>query len=342
MHSPNYTFADLLHIFFALRSNPDRIRTYDDLAQATGISRRSLAHWFAGDYAPRTPEPVERLGDMLGLTGFQIDLMLYAINPRWSRYNTPADQLQTVEVIRRVEQRLPDPSISPNDLPSPSQIESTWPILFRDNFESNAHHWGLGSKDDDSGRVERSISNQCLELRLSNRFVSEMFIGADSQCFTPDRYYCSVYGRFVSEAGPDDGLALVFEEISDACHGLIRIRDRSGEFSVIQGFHGGDFWKIYLQRRPMHGYRTGQFNKIALLVEHQQHSLFINDYHQASWELPRLPASRIDLGIIAGGQQQAEVHFKDFWVRVPADQRPFATLEGLIGGNLANSTWRNR
>ncbi len=102
------------------------------------------------------------------------------------------------------------------------------------------------------------------------------------------------------------------------------------------------FLEIYLQRRPIHGYRTGQFNKIALLVENQQHSLFINDYHQASWELLRLPASRIDLGIIAGGQQQATVQFKDFWMRVPADQRSFATLEALIGGTLANSTWRTQ
>lgn len=55
-----------------------------------------------------------------------------------------------------------------------------------------------------------------------------------------------------------------------------------------------------------------------------------------------MPASRIDLGIIAGGQQQAEVQFKDFWVHVPADQQPFATLEALIKGTLANSTWRNQ
>src|SRR3712207_1139396 len=134
IHTPNYSFADLLHIFYALRLYPERIRTYEDFAQALGVSRRTLAGWFAGDYTPRTPDVVMNIGRVLGLTALQADLLFYAVDPGWVRHGTPMEVLKNIELIRYREHLLPYPLPAGEPPPTITEIEREWDLVFEDKF----------------------------------------------------------------------------------------------------------------------------------------------------------------------------------------------------------------
>ncbi|MEM7133361.1 MAG: helix-turn-helix transcriptional regulator [Chloroflexota bacterium] len=141
-----YTFAELLTIFFQLAETKV---TQSEFAQQLGVSRRTVAGWFAGDYAPRKPDKIEEIAYLLCLTSLQTDLLLYSVNPDWIRYGTPPSTLEDAEVIRYREHEVSSSDIEPNafvSAPSVSQIEREWPIIFDETFESNHQRWGEGTK----------------------------------------------------------------------------------------------------------------------------------------------------------------------------------------------------
>ena len=154
----NYTFAELLTVYFHLHQDLETRKTQTELATAIGVSRRTLAGWFAGDYLPRTPDLIERLANALCLTAFQADLLFYAVNPAWVKYGTPATVLAQAEVIRYREQE-DEPRPLPQAAPSLAQIEATWRPHFRENFTSNYQRWGVGHKRNGICRIERALAN---------------------------------------------------------------------------------------------------------------------------------------------------------------------------------------
>lgn len=97
---PNYTFAELLNIYFHLQNDLEGRKTQTDLSTELGVSRRTVAGWFAGEYTPRSSAVVERLAHALCLTAFQADLLFYSVDSTWVKYGTPPALLQTAEVIR--------------------------------------------------------------------------------------------------------------------------------------------------------------------------------------------------------------------------------------------------
>ncbi len=113
------------------------------MAAAIGVSRRTLAGWFAGDYLPRTADLIEGLATALSLTAFQADLLFYTVNPTWVKYGTPATVLAQAEVLRYREQEDGAQPL-PQTTPSIAQIETTWRPHFQETFTSNYQRWGGG------------------------------------------------------------------------------------------------------------------------------------------------------------------------------------------------------
>lgn len=331
MHLPNYTFADLLHIYFALRLDHQRIRTYDDLAHALGVSRRTVSGWFASDYTPRTPDIVARLAQVLSLSQLQADLLFYAVNPMWVRYGTPEQVLQTMELVRYNEQVLSSPTATSARPPAIREVEHGWSSVFEDHFAQNAHRWGLGVKDDGVCRIERSIADGQLTLRLQNYFHDTAFLGADSACFAPPIYYLTVHAQVFDAHDDDDGVALIFEEISDNCLAMFRIRTRLQQASVMQTFDGTTHFHIYLNRVPVPSLRAGTPNKLAILAIHTDHWFYVNDLLVGQCSIPRFPRARLDVGVAAGVQQRITACFRDFRVRVPPATHIYPILKHVTG-----------
>jgi hypothetical protein len=164
-----------------------------------------------------------------------------------------------------------------------------------------------------------SIADGCYRLRLHSRFHWTVTLGGDSHCFAPPVYYLSVEGRRLSgNNDEEDGLGLFFEEISDGSHGLFRIRDSIQAISIFATRNGGDHSDIYLERPQCPAIRREQTNKLAILAMHEQHWFYINNLlvHQAV--IPRLPHTRLDVGITSGSSVPVECEFRNFRVRVPA------------------------
>jgi transcriptional regulator with XRE-family HTH domain len=330
----NYTFADLLHIFYRFQQDPEQRKTQEDLAREIGVSQRTINNWFNGDYLPRSPEIAERLARVLGLTAFQADLMLDTINPKWVRYGTPPEVLHAAEVIRYREE---DIQYSAGDLqptPSLAQIEGEWRVIFSDTFERNHHRGGLGVVGDGTGESERRILDGRYFRRLRSLFHGNVFMGGDSHCFAPDIYYLSVYATLIQRGDDEDGYALIFEEVSDGCHAVFRIREPQLQASVVQTFNGGEQFNIYMRRAPAPMLRQGAANKIAILAIHKDFWFYINNQLVGQCMIPRLPSSRLDVGATAASAQPVICHFRDFQVRVPQATRLYPALEQLIGMQL--------
>jgi transcriptional regulator with XRE-family HTH domain len=330
MHIPNYSFADLLHIFFALRLDYDTIRTYEDLAQAVGVSRRTVSGWFAGDYTPRHPDLVGRLAQVLNLSQLQADLLFYAVHPTWVRYGTPEKVLHTLEIVRYNEQFMSYPIANSEVPPAISEIEHEWSSVFEDQFEHNYNRWGLGIKDDGVCRIERSMADGKLILTLQNYFHDTAFLGADSACFAPPIYYLTVHAQMLHAHAEDDGLALIFEEISDNCLAMFRIRTNLQQASVMQTFDGTTHFHIYLNRVPVPFLRAGTTNKLAILAIHHNHWFYINDRLVGQCSIPRFPRTRLDVGIAAGVKQRVSCQFQHFQVRVPPATHVYPMLEQAV------------
>jgi DNA-binding XRE family transcriptional regulator len=331
MHFPNYTFADLLHIFFALRLDHDRIRTYDDLAHAVGVSRRTITGWFAGDYTPRQPDIVVRLAQAFSLSQVQADLLCYAVHPTWVRYGTPEQVLKTLELVRYNEQVLSYPMANSDVPPAIHDIEREWRSVFEDHFERNSNRWGLGVKDDGACRIERSMDDGQLCLTLQNYFHDTAFMGADSACFAPPIYYLTVHAQMLQGSTEEDGCALIFEEISDSCLAIFRLRENLQQASVVQTFDGTTHFNIHLNRVSAPSLRPRAANKIAILAIHNDYWFYINNMLVGQCAIPRLPRTRLDVGVAAGVQQRITCCFEDFRVRVPRATDGYPMLEHIIG-----------
>lgn len=312
----NYTFAELLTVFFHLHQDLETRKTQAELAAAIGVSRRTIASWFAGDYLPRTADLVEQLANALCLTTFQADLLFYAVNPLWVKYGTPATLLTEAEVIRYREQEDETPSL-PKATPSVARMESTWHTAFCDQFVSNYQRWGVGHKDSGICRIERSMHNGYYQLTLQNDYHEDVFMGGDSNCFAPPIYYLSVQAKLVQGMDKADGYGLMFEAINDECYAFLRVREQMRRISVVQTQNGGDNAMVYLRQLPAPSLQPNRFNKLAILALHDEHWFYVNDRLIGHQVLARLPVARLDVGIAAGMGQQAVCEFTAFSVLVP-------------------------
>lgn len=144
-------------------------------------------------------------------------------------------------------------------------------------------------------------------------------------------YYLTVQAQLVQGSTEADGYGLLFEEINDECYALLRIREKQGKASVVQTLNGGDQSTIYLNRAPVPILRPQVANKVAMLAIHADHWFYVNDVLIGSYTIPRLPYARLDVGIIAGLQQQVICDFADFRVYAPPDARLYLTVENLTG-----------
>jgi len=331
----SYTFAELLNIFFHLQQDLEGKKTQEDLANELKVGRRTVARWFAGDYTPHSPEVVERLARVLCLTAFQVDLLLYSVNPAWVRYGTPRSVLEAAEVVRYREEEIAYEGELLQPVPSILQIEREWQVVFRDAFETNYQRWGTGIKNNGMCHLERSIRDQSYVLSLQNQYHEDVFMGGDSNCFAPDIYYLTVKARMSQGNTEADGYGLMFEEMSDECYAIMRIRESLHKVSVVQTFNGGDKYNIYLRRGLAPSLRVKDVNQLAILAIHNDFWFYINDALIGQHTIPRLPYSRLDVGIVASSQQHVICHFQDFRVYVPQATRLYPALEHILGMSLA-------
>ena len=319
-----HSFAELLQVFWVLRLEPELNQA--DLAQKIGVSLPTLSNWFTGKYKPRRTEDVDTLARVLRLSAFEADLLLYAINPKWVKYQTPLHILDQFEFIKTWEKLMPQAPFIPCERVPIEQMETHWPLFFEDRFESNGNHWGLGWRDDGVCRVERSIANGCYTLTLHNRFYWNIYLGGDSHCFAPPVYYMSVeVQRLSGNNAEEDGFGLIFEEICDGSHGLFRIRDAVPAISIFLTRNGGDHCDIYLDRTSCAAVRVRQTNKLAILAINNHHWFYVNNVLVFDAEIPRIPHTRLDVGIFSGSTVPVTCEYRNFVVRVPT---PIAQANG--------------
>ena len=314
---PNYSFADLLHIFFYLHQDPAEKRTQAKLAGAIKVSRRTMANWFAGDYTPRSPDVVERLAHALCLTTFQADLLLYSVNPSWIKYGTPGQVLEMAEVLRYREADEPPNNAASQAVFSMAQVEREWRLLYHDTFASNYRRWGVGTKNNGMCQLERLMEEGSYVLSIQNQFHEDVFMGGDSSFLAPDIYCFTARAKMARGDTQDDGYGLMFEEISDECFAVFRIREKLRRASVVQTFNGGDKFNVFLRQVPALAIRPGDTNHLAILAIHQDHWFFVNEALIGHCLIQRMSCARLDVGIIAGTQQHVTCRFQDLRVYVP-------------------------
>lgn len=326
-----YTFAELLTCFYHLHQDLENRKTQTELAALLHVNRRTITNWFNGNYVPRQPEVVEALARALSLTAFQADLLFYAVDPTWVKYGTPAAVLEAAEIVRYREEAIAYPRELLEPMPSLTQIEREWRLVFHDKFTSNYRRWGVGVKENGICRLERRMREGCYELALDNQYHEDVFMGGDSNCFAPDIYYLTVQGQMSQGNTADDGYGVMFEEISDECFALFRVREQQRQVSVIQTFTGGDHAQVYLRRKPTPAIKVGEMNKLGILAIHVEHWFSLNDTWVGHCLLPRLPYSRLDVSIIAGSHQIVACQFQDLRVYAPPSTRLYPALEQLVG-----------
>jgi len=153
----NYTFAELLTVFFHLHQDVIERKTQSQLAEELNVSRRTLINWFAGDYVPRSQDVILRLAHSLCLTSLQTDLLFYAVNPAWVKYGTPAHILEAAHLVRYREEEIESPQPQVELAYSITEIEQQWQLVFQENFEKNYQRWGEGEKRNGMAHLTRTI-----------------------------------------------------------------------------------------------------------------------------------------------------------------------------------------
>lgn len=316
---PRYTFAELLNVFFYLHKGVAQCKTQGELATALKVSRRTVSGWFAGDYMPRSPALIEQVAHLLCLTSLQADLLFYAVDPTWVKYGTPATVLATADLLRYQETDVPvqPTALQPKRPPVIEQIEREWQLVLAEDFTTNSRRWGTGVKDDGIALIERTLGVGRYRLTLTNRFHEDVFLGGDSAIFAPEIYCLSVYAQLVQGATEADGYSLLFEEISDECQAMFRIRERARRVSVVQAMPGQPEFKVYLNKVAAPSLRPGQPNKVAIVAIHQDHWFYVNDACIGHQTIARLPSTRLDVGVVAGVGQQVICHFQHFRLYTP-------------------------
>ena len=312
----NYTFAELLTVYFHLHQDLETRKTQTELAAAIGVSRRTLTGWFAGDYLPRTPDLVEGLATALCLTAFQADLLFYAVNPAWVKYGTPAAVLAEAAVLRYREQ-AGAAAPAPQAIPSLAQIEASWRPYFQEEFTSNYQRWGVGVKHNGICRVERAMADSCYRLTVQNEYHEDVFMSGDSNCLAPPNYYLTVHAQLVQGGDEADGYGIMFEAINDECYAFFRVRDSMRRVSVVQTRNGGDDAQVFLRQIPVAGLQPGQPNQVAILALQEDHWFYVNGQLIGHCVLPRLRLARLDVGVAAGVGQRVVCEFRQLRVTVP-------------------------
>ncbi|KAB8139954.1 helix-turn-helix transcriptional regulator [Chloroflexia bacterium SDU3-3] len=316
----NYTFAELLHVFFALHTNK-AIHTYSELSSSIGVSRRTINAWFAGEYPPRSKELVLRIAEELLLTPQQADLLLYSVKPSWVAYGTPPEVLEHIQLFRYSEDADATPTINSEDIETPdlSEIMHLWSICFDEPFTSNHQSWGTGVKDDGVCAVHRSIAGGRYTLELQNRAHETAFMAGDSSCFAPKTFCLTAQVRMLSGGNDDEGAALVFEEISDNCFALFRMRPYTQQASVVQTFEGRNHHHIYINRISAPSIKKDDTNTLAIICIDESFWFYINGapVQKARTHIPRLSRSRLDVAVIAGAFRSVSAAWSNFCVRVP-------------------------
>lgn len=112
----------------------------------------------------------------------------------------------------------------------------------------------------------------------------------------------------------DDGYGILFELCNDERYALFRVREKMGKFSVVQTEDGGDNATVFIRQAPAPSIRKEAANKLAILAIYDQHWFYINDAFVGHHQIDRLPSARLDVGIVAGCQQQVICGFRDFKV----------------------------
>jgi transcriptional regulator with XRE-family HTH domain len=330
-----YTFAELLTCFYHLHQDLENRKTQAELADLLQISRRSMTNWFSGNYVPREPAKIEIVARALSLTAFQADLLFYSVNPTWVKYGTPPAVLEAAEIVRYREEDIAYPHELVEPTLKPERLEQEWSLVFHDTFASNYRRWGVGVKENGMCRLERRMKANRYELTLHNQYHEDVFMGGDSNCFAPDIYYLTVGARMVQGHTEDDGYGLMFEEISDECYALLRVREQARQVSVVQTFTGGDHAQVYIRRKPAPAICVGATNKVAILAIRNDHWFYLNDTLIGHCLLPRLSYSRLDVGIVAGSGQAVICEFQNFLLYAPPSIKLYPTLEKLTGLTLA-------
>lgn len=321
----NYSFADLLHIFFGLHQYPvpkeagkKMRKTQKDIAREVGVSPRTMSSWFNGSSVPLVDQDIVNLSEALALNAEQADMLAYSVNSKWVRYGTPLSKLENMELLRYREIRIPYELNSTKLPPTVRQIETEWVPYFVDTFRNNNKRWGTGIKNDGTGEIERRIEQGRYVLSLRNIFHENVFMGGDSHCFAPYTYYVSVRAKLVQAETAEEGYALIFEELSDGYHCIFRIREAQKQASVVQTLNGGhQGFDIYVNRESAPSILPGSVNKIAILAIHEDHWFYINDSLIAHQVISRLPSSRLDIGVIASRNQHVICQFQNFFVYIP-------------------------
>jgi hypothetical protein len=147
-------------------------------------------------------------------------------------------------------------------------------------------------------------------LTLTNHFHEDVFLGGDSAIFAPPVYYVSVYAQLVQGATAADGYSLLFEEISDECQAMVRVRERGRKVSVVQAVPGRPEFQVYLNKVAAPSLQPGQANKIAIVAVEQDHWFYLNDACVGHAVIARQPWARLDVGVVAGVGQQVIAHFQ--------------------------------
>ena len=116
----------------------------------------------------------------------------------------------------------------------------------------------------------------------------------------------------------DAGYGIFFEEISDECFALFRIREKQRRFSVVQSyFPGGEKFDIYIDQHPALSIKQKEANTLALLTIGEQHYFYVNESFVGKCNIPRLPVSRLDVAIIAPRGEEVICTYQDFRIYVP-------------------------
>ncbi len=313
-----YTFRELLNFFFSFQ---DRYKTIKDLAPVIGKSERAIRGWLNGETVPRDPEVIINIANAFSLNAQQTDLLLFAANEKWITYGTPVEVLQGINPFSYRDIYFETHRFSKP--PAIDTLESSWKLIFSDDFTSNYRRWGIGFKDDGVCRIRRSMKDGAYHLRLTNYFHDTVILGGDSSCFAPRCYLFSVEAQVTHWKDRHDGLAVLFEELSDSRFALMRVREQTRQVSVVKvndyGVTGDGFdgQEIYFQKREAPTLRPGQMNRYCIVATEEHHYFYVNNYCIGEAIIPRHSLARLDVGIVATAWSRVTCRFQRFRVYAP-------------------------
>jgi hypothetical protein len=213
---------------------------------------------------------------------------------------------------------IPPPVLNTGPLvaPLPPDI-NRWPTSYEEYFDTNKHHWGLGTKDDGTALLKRRMVAGAYYLQLTPTITNFVFLGGNSTYFAPTIYYLSVdFKKTWGDEHADCGV--LFDEISDAQFSMFHIHDDLQQFSIDQVVDGGT-WNQHL---PDHVastvIRPGDWNTLGVLADGDQFSFYINDTKVAQVPMIRVQRGLLDVAIAGRTPNEPAVcQFDNFIVRVP-------------------------